>query len=149
MRLEAKMSNNRRLIALVDDEEDILCLFKDALKPIKNVKIFTFTDSLLALEHFRLNKSYYALVISDLRMPGMDGIELVNKIKSINPYVRATLMTAFQIDDSLFKDYAQKQIINGLIQKPIRINEFLDEVNEQLDAYELQKQKPLLTFKKF
>ena len=146
MRLEAKMSNNRRLIALVDDEEDILCLFKDALKPIKNVKIFTFTDSLLALEHFTLNKSYYALVISDLRMPGIDGIELLNKIKSINPYVRSTLMTAFQLDDSLFKDYAQKQIINGFLQKPIRLNELRVEVNDQLHAYELQKQKPLLRF---
>ena len=141
------MSINRRLVALVDDEEDILCLFKDALKPIKNMKIFTFTDSVLALEHFALNKSYYALVISDLRMPGMDGIELINKIKSINPYVRATLMTAFQLDDTMFKDYAQKQIINGFLQKPIRISELRVEVNDQLHAYELQKRKLLIRVK--
>ena len=141
------MSINRRFIALVDDEQDILCLFKDALKPIKNMKIFTFTDSVLALEHFALNKSYYALVISDLRMPGMDGIELINKIKSINPYVRATLMTAFQLDDTMFKDYAQKQIINGFLQKPIRISELRVEVNDQLHAYELQKRKLLIRVK--
>lgn len=141
------MSINRRLIALVDDEEDILCLFKDALKPIKNIKIFTFTDSVLALEHFALNRSYYALVISDLRMPGMDGIELINKIKSINPYVRATLMTAFQLDDTMFKDYAQKQIINGFLQKPIRLSELRVEVNNQLHAYELQKRKLLIRVK--
>ena len=141
------MSINRRFIALVDDEQDILCLFKDALKPIKNMKIFTFTDSVLALEHFALNKSYYALVISDLRMHGMDGIELINKIKSINPYVRATLMTAFQLDDTMFKDYAQKQIINGFLQKPIRISELRVEVNDQLHAYELQKRKLLIRVK--
>ena len=141
------MSINRRFIALVDDEEDILFLFKDALKPIKNMKIFTFTDSVLALEHFALNKSYYALVISDLRMPGMDGIELINKIKSINPYVRATLMTAFQLDDTMFKDYAQKQIINGFLQKPIRISELRVEVNDQLHAFELQKRKLLIRVK--
>lgn len=141
------MSINRRLIALVDDEEDILCLFKDALEPIKNIKIFTFTDSVLALEHFALNKSYYALVISDLRMPGMDGIELINKIKSTNPYVRATLMTAFQLDDTMFKDYAQKQIINGFLQKPIRLSELRVEVNNQLHSYELQKRKLLIRVK--
>lgn len=141
------MSINRRLVALVDDEEDILCLFKDALKPIKNIEIFTFTDSVLALEHFALNRSYYALVISDLRMHGMDGIELINKIKSINPYVRATLMTAFQLDDTMFKDYAQKQIINGFLQKPIRISELRVEVNDQLHAYELQKRKLLIRVK--
>ena len=141
------MSINRRFIALVDDEQDILCLFKDALKPIKNIILFTFTDSVLALEHFALNRSYYALVISDLRMPGMDGIELINKIKSINPYVRATLMTAFQLDDTMFKDYAQKQIINGFLQKPIRISELRVEVNDQLHAYELQKRKLLIRVK--
>jgi len=136
------LGHNCRLIAIIDDEEDILCLFKDALNTIENVEIFTFSDSQLAFEHFTINKSNYALIMSDLRMPGMDGIELINRVKQLNPYVRASLMTAFQLDDTLFKDYSKKQIINGFLQKPIRINELRDEVNEQLHMYELQQQKP-------
>ena len=134
-----------RLIAIVDDEPEITGLFKDALNDIQNVRIFTFTDSIMALEHFTINKDDYALIISDLRMPGLNGIGLIKKAKSLNPSARIVLMTAFQLDDAMFKYYAEKQIINGLLQKPVRMNELHAEVNNQLHAYELQKQKPLLT----
>jgi DNA-binding NtrC family response regulator len=59
----------KQLIAIVDDEPDILKLFQDFLSKIKGISIFTFMDPLMALEHVRMNKNEYVLVISDLRMP--------------------------------------------------------------------------------
>lgn len=142
--LENVMRSAPKLVAIVDDEVDVAHLFKQSLRDFQNVRIFAFTDSQMALEHFTINKDNYALIISDLRMPGLNGIELIKKVKSLNPFVRVVLMTAFEFDDEMFEDYTKKRLINGFLQKPIRLNDFQAQVNQQLDAYELQKQKPLL-----
>lgn len=63
--------------------------------------MFTFTDSLVALEHVRINKNRYVLVNSDLRMPDLDGLEMIKAIKEVNPSVRTILMR-FALDDTLF-----------------------------------------------
>ena len=72
------------LVAIIDDESDIVNLFRDALSKIDGLSIFTFTDPMVALEHFKINKGAYALIISDLRMPEINGTDLVYKIKE-NP----------------------------------------------------------------
>lgn len=58
-------------LSVVDDEEDLAYLFKDALSQIHGVNALAFSDPFVALEHFRLNHRAYRLVISDYRMPGM------------------------------------------------------------------------------
>ena len=123
----------------MDDECDISELFRDALQRIPGVSIFAFTDPVIAFEHFKMNKRHYALVISDLRMPGMNGIELISKIKGMNSSVRTILMTAFDLDDKMFQEYSKKEIINGFTQKPIRLHTLFQEVNNQLHSYEMQK----------
>jgi DNA-binding NtrC family response regulator len=110
----------KRLVGIVDDEEDITRLFRDALGLINGITIFTFTDPVLALEHITVNKEKYVLVISDFRMPGLNGMEFLKKIKDSNPFLRTILMTAFESNDELFQEYTKKQLINGFFQKPIR-----------------------------
>jgi two-component system response regulator (stage 0 sporulation protein F) len=72
-------------------------------------------------------------------MPELDGMELLKKIKDLNSSVRTILMTAFAFDDELFKEYAKSKIINAFLQKPIRLDDLRDEVNNQLHKYELRK----------
>ena len=98
----------------------------------------------MALEHFMFNKENYALVISDIRMPGLPGTELVRKLKTMNPLARTILMTAFAINDNLFEQYTKKDLINGFLQKPISLDDLHEEVNNQLHKYELLRQKSLL-----
>jgi two-component system response regulator (stage 0 sporulation protein F) len=136
--------SKKRLVGIVDDEEDITGLFRDALGVINGITIFTFTDPLLALEHITINKERYLLVISDLRIPGLNGMELIKKLKNMNPLLRTILMTAFESNDELFQEYTKKQIINGYFQKPIRLDNLREEVNNQIHFYELQKQKSLI-----
>jgi len=131
-----------KLVAIVDDEQDITTLFHDALRSINGITIFTFTDAVSALEHFQKNKDAYALVISDFRMPGLNGAELLRKMKDMNKYVRTILMTAFEIDDTIFSDYTKKKIINGFFQKPVRLTNLIEEVHMQLHSYEVQKTFP-------
>ncbi|MGH9973016.1 MAG: response regulator [Nitrososphaeraceae archaeon] len=123
------------MIAIVDDEPDILNLFQDFLSKIKGISIFTFTDPLMAPEHVRMNKNEYVLVISDLRMPNLDGLELVKVLKDLNPLVRTILMTAFAIKDDLFQEYARQEIINNFLRKPVLLADLYKQVTKELRKY--------------
>jgi DNA-binding NtrC family response regulator len=127
------------LVAIIDDELDILNLFREALYNIKGVSIFTFTDATAAFEHFRINKSAYVLVISDLRIPSINGLELVYEVKKINPSVRTLLMTAFEVNDNLFEEHIKNRVINGFLQKPIKLGELRMEVLKQINIFKSTK----------
>src|SRR4030095_3390098 len=135
------MSANNLIVSIVDDDLDISLLFRDALKNIAEITIIFFTDPFLALEHFKTMRHAYALVISDSKMPGLNGMELLRKIKGMNPFVRTILITAFAIDQDRFMRYAEQKIINGFLHKPIRLDELRDEVKIQLLAYKLELKK--------
>ena len=130
------MSNNKRIVSIVDDELDIAVLFCDALHTIKEIQVFNFTDPIMALEHIKINAKDYVLLISDLRMPVINGLQLLKTVKDLNPIVRTILMTAFQMDNNLFQEYTKKEIINGYLQKPIEMKQLLVEVNKQINIIE-------------
>lgn len=142
--VEDNSISKSKLVAIVDDEDDIAKLFLDALGTINGITIFAFTDPVMALEHFKLNKENYVLVISDLRMPGLTGTELIKELKKSNRFIRTILMTAFTINDNLFQEFTKKELINGFLQKPIRLDDLRAEVNNQLHTYELQKEESFI-----
>ena len=119
------MSNKTQLMSVVDDEHDIMSLFSDALSELGDASVFGFIDSTLALEHFKLHQLDYSLIISDYRMPTMDGIELLKKVKAINSSVKTILISAFDIDDKLFEEC---KCVDKILQKPITIPELINEV---------------------
>ncbi|MDP9490011.1 MAG: response regulator [Thermoproteota archaeon] len=137
-----RLVTNRRLVAIVDDEEDINVLFSDALKRIEGITIVPFNDPRIALEHFQKNKDDYVLVISDFRMPGLNGTELLRKMKETNKHVRTILMTAFEMEDAVLSEYTKREIINSFFQKPVRLTELIEEVHAQIHSYEIQKRIP-------
>jgi len=106
---------------------------------LPGLSIFTFSEPIIALDHFKTNQRFYALVISDLRMPVVNGFQLLKTAKDLNPKVRTVLMTAFDVEDKLFQDYTKKEIINCIVQKPITLETLVQEVSGQLHSYEMQK----------
>jgi DNA-binding NtrC family response regulator len=136
------VSANNRIVSIVDDDPDVTMFFHEALRSIPGITVFAFTDPILALEHFQDKDYAHVTVISDFKMPGLNGMEFLKKIKESNPFVRTILMTAFTIDDNLFREYTKKKIINGFLQKPIGLHDLIKEVNTQLDSYEVQKKYP-------
>jgi YesN/AraC family two-component response regulator len=86
----------------------------------------------LALEHFRIKHKNYSLIISDIRMPVMNGFEFVRKARKINPKVKILLMTAFEINDKEFARVLPKPKIDGLIQKPASSKQILDMVSRTI-----------------
>jgi DNA-binding NtrC family response regulator len=141
------VSTDNRVVSIVDDDPDITVLFHDALQNVVGVTIFTFIDPIKALEHFQVNGHTYVVVISDFKMPGLNGIEFLKKIKDSNPFVRTILMTAFEIEDRIFREYTKRKIINAFIQKPIRLDHLPVEVNNQLHTYQQRKQESIIKVK--
>ena len=112
-------------VAVIDDEADLAYLFKEALSQIDGVQAFAFTDPSLALEHFKANHPNYMVVISDYRMPTMTGMELLSKIKDVNPATTRILMSAFEVTDELFEEC---NCVDKFLQKPILMTDLIKEV---------------------
>jgi DNA-binding NtrC family response regulator len=94
------MSSNNRIVSVVDDDVSTATFFHEALRQnIDGVSVFSFIDPIKAFEHYTENKENYALVISDLRMPGLNGLELLKKVKTLNPKVRTILMSAYNFEE--------------------------------------------------
>ena len=138
------MRVNNRIVSIVDDDPSTVLFFHEALKRIPGITIITFTNPVLALEHFQDYDYAYVLVLSDFKMSPLDGMELLKNIKESNHFVRTILITSFKIDDNLFQEYTKKKIINGFVQKPIGLHDLIKEVHTQLDSYEQQKSYPSL-----
>ncbi|MGE5821860.1 MAG: response regulator [Nitrososphaerota archaeon] len=132
------MAANKKIVSVVDDDLNTTELFHIALSEnIDGISVVSFNDPVIALEHFAANKDAYALVIADLRMPGLNGLELLKKVKTSNHKVRTILMSAYNFDeDLLFLKYMEEGIIDSSIDKPVTMNRLYQRVREELNAYE-------------
>ncbi|MEA3498949.1 MAG: response regulator [Campylobacterota bacterium] len=80
-------------IAIVDDENEILEVLERFLGRSGNLQISTFNNPVTGLSEIK--KGGYDLVLLDIMMPQMDGLEFLKQIKETNPEVEVVMMTAF------------------------------------------------------
>jgi YesN/AraC family two-component response regulator len=85
-------------------------------------------------DHFLLHGKNCTVVISDIRMPGMNGFTLCRKIKESRPKVPVILMSAFEIGRSEFAKIMPHTTVEGFIQKPISLKELKKLVNQFTSA---------------
>ena len=111
------------------------------MSQIDGVQVFAFTDPLLALEHFQTNHHYYKVLISDYRMPTMTGMELLSKIKDVNPSVTRIMMSAFEIQDELFQEY---KCVDKFLQKPVLIVDLINEVRTLITTSNSKQEAQIL-----
>ena len=120
---------------IVDDEIDVVRVLKMYLEK-KGFQVDTFTDANLALQHFRnefspFNTHPFDLMVLDIKMPGMNGFELYNKIKEQDSSIKVCFMTA--LDEP--QEYNQYKVEvspaagkRHFVQKPIRNEQLLDQI---------------------
>ncbi len=124
------MSDNNKALArllIVDDDYDIVQVLKMGL--VKNgFLVEAFTNPQEALQSFKSDAESYCLVLSDMRMPALSGIQLSKKVKEVNPNVKVILMTAFEIRDSEFSKVFPSTQVDGFVQKPIGIKDLTDKI---------------------
>jgi DNA-binding NtrC family response regulator len=124
---------NSNTVLLLDDEFDITSIFKQGLERV-GFQVFAFTDPFLALEHFRINSKRYGLVITDLRMPSMNGYEFTKRVKEIKPGVKIFFMTAFEVNDTDFERILPSIKIDEFIQKPISLKDLVRAISRYIDT---------------
>ena len=121
-----------RYILAVDDDSDIVTMVEQALY-INGFKVSAFTDPAMALEDFKVNCKDYSVILSDIRMPGINGYELIKRAKEIDKQVKVILMSAFEINVNEFHNLLPDIKIDALLQKPFHIQQ-LTEVIETISS---------------
>ena len=125
------MSNERILV--VDDEEQMRDLLAKVLDR-KGYQVAVCSDGLEALAY--LEKEPADLVITDVRMPGLSGMEALRAVKELNPDIVVLIMTAFGSIDQAVQ--AVKEGAYDYINKPFKIEEMLLTVEKALDERRLR-----------
>jgi DNA-binding NtrC family response regulator len=125
--------SSQQCIMVVDDEDDIIEIVKRSLER-QGYPVFGFTDPFNALEHFELEAKKYRLVISDIRMPSMNGYEFVKKIQNLQPETKVLLMSAFDISPHDFSKVLPSVRIDGFISKPALQKQIIGLVKTHMSA---------------
>jgi len=120
-------------IILIDDEPDLLLTFDIILKNegYKNIK--TFSDSKSLLKHLLdiENLMYYKLVITDIRMPYINGIQLCQMLKILNPSIKIMFITSLDVANELSSIFSEVKP-QDIIRKPVEGNQFVQMVNDKV-----------------
>ena len=117
-RAQLEKNTDRIGILLVDDEQDVIDIFTIELKKY-GYNVDGLSDAKAAIKHFEADPSKYSLVVSDIKMPQMNGFEFIREIRKINSTIPVLFITAFEINVSEFSKVLPSTKIDGFIQKPI------------------------------
>jgi DNA-binding response OmpR family regulator len=118
------MNESKPRILLVDDEEDITFSFNIRLED-SGFKVDTFNNPLSAVADFKSGS--YELVLLDIKMPEMNGLDLCKEIRRIDNKVRICFLTAFDSRYEEFKHYS-----DCFIRKPVSIDDLVKKVKRVL-----------------
>ncbi len=123
--------SSKRRILVVDNEKDITIALQVGLEDV-GFDVDTFTDPSLALKSFKPN--FYDLVLIDIIMPNMDGFELHERLKKIDPDMKVCFLTASEMYHEEFRK-VEHCILNEdiFLQKPISTDDLVKEVNKKID----------------
>ncbi len=112
---------SRNRILLVDDEESIRRLLSRMLETVYDVEIAADAESAIRL--MREPDAHYDLLISDLNMPGMDGLELIREARRINTMLPAIVITGYSSESTAIE--ALNLGVTGYLTKPFDTTEVL------------------------
>ncbi|MDF2737949.1 MAG: putative signal transduction response regulator, receiver domain protein [Nitrososphaeraceae archaeon] len=119
---------------VVDDERDILSIVKRGLESKKRFQVETFIDAESALESLKENSdNYYDLVLTDIRMPKINGFELYRRIKESNPHMKIVFITAFEINKDEFSKVIPSLDVIDFISKPVSMATLISKLNSILN----------------
>jgi DNA-binding NtrC family response regulator len=118
---------DERPIMIVEDDVALSRFISDILSD-DGQRVRVFHDPYRAVAEF--GKERFSLVITDVKMPGMDGIEVLDHVKRINPNVPVIIITAHATVDVSIQ--ALRKGADDLITKPFESEEFLYRVRKTL-----------------
>lgn len=112
-------------VLVVDDNRDLLDTFSRILEK-RGYNVETADDGFAAVDKFR--SQHFDIVLMDIIMPGLNGVETLKRIKSINPQTKVVLMTAYCDEKDLRT--AEREGAFRAIHKPVDIQWLLNLIQE-------------------
>jgi DNA-binding response OmpR family regulator len=132
-----KLSSFTKRILIVDDDPDIIFTFKKGLEAENEkssnkvfFKVNSYNDPLLALSEFK--SDLYDLILIDINMPKMDGVELSSKISELDANVKICLVTAGEANVEVLRELYPTRGIGCFIKKPITIENLIRRIKTEL-----------------
>ena len=127
-------------ILIIDDEPDMLKLLSMIIREKSAYEVTTTNNPVEAIE--LVKKGGFDLVISDLKMPGLDGIEIIEAVKRLDEDTPVVIITAYGTVES-----ASEAMLKGgfdFITKPFRKEQILFTIDKALKWLKLQKENKAL-----
>ena len=123
------------LILVVDDEPDVEALFRQQFR--RDLRALRFTmdfarSALQALDFVAAAEASLILILSDVNMPGMSGLDLLPKARQARPDVPVIMITAY--GDAETRRRAVERGAAGLLTKPIDFPELRVEIDRRIEA---------------
>jgi DNA-binding NtrC family response regulator len=116
----SRSESGKKRVLIVDDEQDLTWSLVRRLSKDAGRMEFVCTDSgKQALD--LMNHQPVDLLVTDLRMPGMSGQDLIHRVRSEHPAVKIILMTAFSSPE--LKEFVRHFGIDGYLEKPFELEE--------------------------
>ena len=123
-------------ILVIDDEVDMLMLLRMIIEDNTGYEVETTNNPSEGLK--KLTEKDYGLVITDLKMPGMDGIELFDELKEMRPGIPVIIITAYGSLET--SNEAMKKGVADFITKPFRKDHILFTIKRVLELASVRKE---------
>ncbi|MBA4348744.1 MAG: response regulator [Thermodesulfovibrio sp.] len=127
-------------LLVVDDEPDMLKLLSMIIKEKTPYEIITTNNPVEALE--LAQRGGFDIVITDLKMPGLDGIELLNAIRNFDKDIPIIIITAYATAESAAE--AMEKNAFDFITKPFRKEQILFTIEKALKWLRTQRENKML-----
>jgi PAS domain S-box-containing protein len=129
-RQDLSIKTGNESILLVDDDEKVGIMETHMLQKL-GYTVTCLNGSLAAKAAFKEDSARFDLVITDMTMPDLTGIQLANELQSIQPNVPVILCTGF--GDTIKKNHSDLPFIRGFLKKPVGIRDLSHMVRRVLD----------------
>ena len=128
-------------ILIVDDEENVVNSLKRSLRKIDNWEVTTFTSGTEALQY--ANSISFDLIISDFRMPEMNGVEFLSQVKKIQPNTARIILSGYTDLEALIGAINEAEIFR-FISKPWNDYELILTIEQSLKYKDILTENELL-----
>ena len=130
MRTVTQNTPLRKTILWVDDEEIALEVWSQMLEKL-GYNVLQARYGIEALEIFKKQQKSISLVILDMRMPGMSGCELFDRLKKIQPDLKIIIVSGYMEEYDLCEISTRN--FDGYINKPFKLKELSEKIEEVLE----------------
>ena len=126
-------------VLIIDDDTSILSIIETILREEPDLEVVSMEDPLIALQH--ISTKDVNVILTDIKLPGLSGIDLLERVGKFNPGIQVILMTVY-----LEADVMRRAIQLGaydFLHKPFDYNELILTVRQAMEKYRLLRQNEL------